>query len=333
MKHALPALCLSVLLLATSSARAGDDTPTREAIERDLVLEATLASARTIQPGEPVRVSARIVNRSKTTTYKLVRPGDGSESGWRDPHVYFTADTSDARGVRTPVAEAGLGRCGLYDANWHDEVITLAPGKVLDLTNWMPMAHHQLRFEDEGTVSMRLHYRYTRGALGKGRKTLDPKAEGGTGPMGTTPAFELVSAAVRFHVIRLAEVRLVAKGPVTIGRSTLLSSVMDLEIENRATDPMLVSGAEVQIQVVRPGGVPPFFSEHRRIAPTVETKMPALGGGDTRSWSGPTLWQTLPDWRLTASRTGTFQVVATWRPTGRQAVYQSKPVEVTVRAP
>ena len=310
---------------------AGEDAPRKEAIERDLVLEATLTSPKTIQPGEPVRVRSRIVNRSKTVTYKLVRPGDGSESGWREPHVFFTAESLDPRGVRTPVPEAGLGRCGLFDANWHDDIVSLAPGKSLDLYNWMPAAHHHLRFEREGPVELRLHYRYTRGQLGKGGKALDTDRPEGTGPMGAVPAFELVSAPVRFHVLRLADVRLVVKGELEAGRSTRLSALVDLEVRNRGTDPLAVSGAEVQIQVVHPGVQPPFFTEHRRIAPTVERKSAPLGGGDARTWSGAKAWLELPDWQLTAAREGSFLVVATWRPTGGQAVYRSEPTRIPVR--
>lgn len=328
-----PLLLVVCLLVPCLPAFAGDKPPTREALERDLVIEATLASPKVIQPGEPVRVRSRLVNRSKTVTYKVVRPGDGSESGWREPHVFFTAETIAKDGARTKVPEAGLGRCGLYDANWHDEVVELAPGKSLDLYNWMPTAHLHLLFQHEGTVELKLHYRYTAGAASKGRESLDGPVPQGAGPMKGTPAFEVISAPVRFQVTRLMDIRLEITKPMIVGKEMKLSEIAKLHIENRSNDPVPVSGSEVTIELLQPGGATAFFTSFAPIAPSVEAKTPALGGGDTRTWAGATKWQALPDWRMTPARPGSFKVVATWRTTSGQAYYRSDPATVEVRAP
>jgi hypothetical protein len=317
-------------LLAASLAHAEDGPPTAADIERDLVLEATLATPGTIQPGQPVRVTSRIVNRSKTHIYKLVRPGDGSESGWREPHVFYRAQAVGPRGVRKPVAERQLGRCGLFDADWHKGVVSLAPGESLVLTDWMPAAHHVLDFQQSGPVELRLHYRYTRGQSGKGGRPSE--SPDGTGPMGNVPAFELVSAPVRFSVTRLIDIRLEVTGTLTVGRVARLSDVLRLHVENLAHDPVHVSGAEITLQLLpaKPGG--PTFTTHEPIAPTIERKTPPLGGKATRTWSGRPDWDELPDWRLAAKTPGTFEVVAILSASGSGARYVSAPVEVRVQS-
>jgi hypothetical protein len=52
------------------------------AIARDLELEAKLITPAEMEPGEPIGLALALVNRSKTKTYSVVQPGDGSEVGW-----------------------------------------------------------------------------------------------------------------------------------------------------------------------------------------------------------------------------------------------------------
>jgi len=332
MTRSLRTVILLVLLTpAASTAKADDDAPTREAIERDLVLEATLTTPGTIQPGEPIRVKSRIVNRSRTATHKLVRPGDGSESGWREPHVFFTAETLGPRGRRTAVIERGIGRCGVFDANWHDDVIELKPGKALDLYNWMPAAHFGLDFQREGPTEVVLHYRYRRGTAGKGGEALD--RPDGRGPMGDLPAFELVSKPVRVNVVRLLEVRLEVTGALEVGRAAHLSDVLRLHITNKAKDPIAVSAQEVLLILSPFPRNSALFSEAKDIPATVERKSPRLPGGATHTWSGRPAWHELTDWKLTPARPGTIKVIAQWSRTGGGPRYRSEPVLVHIRRP
>ncbi len=318
-----------VALLAASLAYGEEEPATKADIERDLVLEATLSTPKTVQPGEPVRVTSRIVNRSKTRTYKLVRPGDGSESGWREPHVFFRAEAVGPRGVRTPVPPRAMGRCGLFDADWHKAVVSLKPGDHLALSNWMPAAHHVLDFQQAGTVELWLHYKYKRGESGKGGRPSE--SPGGTGPMGDVPAFELVSAPVRFEVTRLIDIRLEVAGELPVGRETRLSDVLRLHVENLATDPVHVSGQEISIQFLPTRAGAPTFQTHELISPTVERKTPPLAGKATRSWSGRPDWDELPDWKLQAKTPGTIRVVAIWSATGGGPRYVSPPAEIPFR--
>jgi len=330
-RRLLAVLALTLLAPLIPCAVAGEEVPSREAIERDLVLEATLTTSRTIQPGEPVRVKSRIVNVSKTQTYRLVRPGDGSESGWREPRVFFDAETLGPRGQRTAVPEREIGRCGMYDANWHDDVITLEPGAVLDLHNWMPAAHHALDFQQEGPVEVRLHYHYTRGTGAVGGKALE--RPDGRGSMGDVPAFELVSKPVRLNVVRLLDIRLEVTGALEVGREARLSDVLQLHIANKATDPMAVSAQEVILIVSPFPRNSELFAHAKDIPASVERKSPRLASGATRTWSGRSAWKELTDWQLTPKQPGTLKVVAQWSKTGGGARYRSEPVLVSLRRP
>src|SRR4051794_23181515 len=68
------------------------DDPLAPNITRDLKLVAQLRSKRTVDDGTDPYIELTLVNISKTFNYPVVKPGDGSEAGWRDPHVFFTAE-------------------------------------------------------------------------------------------------------------------------------------------------------------------------------------------------------------------------------------------------
>ena len=305
-----------------------DAAPARADIERDLVLEATLATPKAIRPGEPVRLKARVVNRSEAHTRKLVRPGDGSESGWREPHVFLRAVHVAPDGVRTQMAPRGIGRCGLHDADWHKGVTSLEPGAALEIGDWLPAPDQMFHFQRGGTVELRVHYRYTRGA---GSKRPGPdESPKGTGPMGNSPAFELISAPLRVSVQPLVEIRLEVTGALKAGTTGRLADVLRLHVESLVTDPILVSGAEIYVQPAPRGPGVPTFKTRKHIEPTVERKSPPLAGKVTRTWSGRPDWRELLDWELHPTTKGRFQVVATWSPSGGSARYVSEPVEVRV---
>ena len=96
---------------------------TKERIERDLALEVQLQSAKTIGPGEYIGLDISLVNKSKETTYPIVKPGDGSEVGWREPNVYFSAETQKADGKWENVSYGGtyIGRDGAETDAYHHE--------------------------------------------------------------------------------------------------------------------------------------------------------------------------------------------------------------------
>jgi len=143
---------------------------TRERLEADLRLEARQVDG---------RIAVRLVNRGKVP-HTVVRPGDGSESGWREPEIYFEQRVEKKRWVRG----RAVGRCGMFANDWTRDTVVLAPGGALEIgAGFMPL---KLTF-DAGAKTLRARYAY-RGERPKGI---------GPGAMKKTPPFELVSNPVR----------------------------------------------------------------------------------------------------------------------------------------
>lgn len=151
-----------------------------------------LAKAR---EGEEFRLKAQLTNVGQTP-YAVVLPGDGSESGWREPHVYYSAEKLEGRTWKE-VRPHALPRCGLYDPLWQDDVKSLAPGQTVEAASWLPgpLSYFDL---SPGSYRFRLHYDYAGGQNRKGRD----------GPVGLPPdsmkdvaPFHLVSNEVEFSVI------------------------------------------------------------------------------------------------------------------------------------
>lgn len=157
---------------------------------KDLALTLKLTGPARIKPTESPGLGIRLVNRSKSTAHRVVLPNDGSESGWREPHVFLGATSGGRR-----IEERPIGRCGLYAENWHRDVVVLAPGQSLDLTSRYLSARVTLALPAKGKVKLVAHYVYRAG------KKLDARATKGTGPMGKTPAFELVSKPVEIELV------------------------------------------------------------------------------------------------------------------------------------
>src|SRR5688572_14865014 len=103
---------LSVAAAVVGCSTAPDDElTTREQIIKDLKLEITAPADRTLMAGTKPAIGLKVVNTSRTTLHHVVMPGDGSELGWREPYVYFTAtyDSGDGKSVDLP--NEAYGRC------------------------------------------------------------------------------------------------------------------------------------------------------------------------------------------------------------------------------
>ncbi|MFT7583472.1 MAG: hypothetical protein ACI9MR_005159 [Myxococcota bacterium] len=142
----------------------------------DLAIRLVRVSGKTTYPGVPIEVKAMLVNVGKRS-HPVVLPGDGSESAWREPHVYFTATRRADDGTWKEVASHPILRCGLYDRDWSDEIRILEPGKRVEITTWLPQIQNSLNLQEPGDYRVRLHYVYRAGASSKGgQKTEVPEA-------------------------------------------------------------------------------------------------------------------------------------------------------------
>ncbi len=220
--------------IAPSPARAdaggcADAVPTAKyAIDDALAIDLERKATGAIEPGEWIDLRARIRNVG-TSTRKVVLPSDGSEAGWREPHVWFTAYVQEpGSACAREVPPRPILRCGLFDADWHDEVIDLAPGDARTL-EWLgnPAYSLDLAAMPEGTVTLFLHYAYTAGGASQ-RGEQDPAD---LGPMRGEAAFEVVSNPIVMELARPLRLELTPR-PDRDGSPTTLGDLFTLTLHN-----------------------------------------------------------------------------------------------------
>lgn len=105
---------------------------------------------------ETPKVDARLVNDSSAPV-RLVRPGDGSTSGWRTPvigwSVISSSDQSATHPQFPPIAAAP--RSGNINSLTRDNLLTLRPGGSEVLGDWIGAP----RFPRAGSYRVVLYYR------------------------------------------------------------------------------------------------------------------------------------------------------------------------------
>ena len=212
-------------------------------IEKDLQLRVKRLGARVVGPQEPIKLQIELVNRSRTRSHHVVKPGDGSEMGWREPRVYYTAEVREADGSWTELPRRTMARCGLFDPDWRKDVVELEPGRSIPIKDWLPPPERAVELQRPGEVRLFVHYRYSQGRAAKGGP---PKVTPGTGRMGDTPGFHLVSSPVTIRVVRPLDLVLKAIKPrLAAGWSHRLSKILTVTVTNRSKKPVAVtSGAD-----------------------------------------------------------------------------------------
>src|SRR5262245_38101006 len=114
-------ICFVLLGLAIPAA----DDPTKPVIAVELK-----ALTPVLKKGQYPRFSVEVVNRSGREI-TLVKPGDGSDCGWRTPIVTWTVEGVQPRGLAR--------KCGNVNPLRPDEVFTLKPGQRASLGPWTGM--------------------------------------------------------------------------------------------------------------------------------------------------------------------------------------------------
>lgn len=165
----------------------------RADIERELVLEVTLRSPQVIRPGGAIAVQVALRNRSSERTHHVVKPGEGSALGWREPHMFYTAKMDEGDGLWTDVPEASVGQCATFDFDWRDDVVALAPGDVLELDSWVDSPDMALALDVPGKARIVLHYAYRPSVDKRSRVQL-------SGPIAAVPDYELRSAPIEIDI-------------------------------------------------------------------------------------------------------------------------------------
>lgn len=117
-----------------------------------------------------------LTNQSKTDKYKIVLPGDGSESAWREPYVYFTADFKAENGKWKQLKKNGSLRCGLFDAEWQKDTIKISPAQKIQI--YKMASENIIKFFDtpsNGIIRLTAHYDYKQGRNPKEHANEIPK--------------------------------------------------------------------------------------------------------------------------------------------------------------
>jgi hypothetical protein len=205
----------------------------RERIERDLELVMTMEGGRRVFVANqeiPVRVS--VTNRAWTQHW-LVKPDDGSEMGWREPYVFYTAQREVAPGVWQDVPRQSVSRCGNYDVQWDEDITALLPGASLSLDPRWLTPDRALDLEAAGKVRLYAHYQYSAGQerdgdfFGGSAVHVPRELEG-------VPPFELVSAPLEIEIQRPLDLALSTTGPLQPGEQTKMDEAFALSLSNRA---------------------------------------------------------------------------------------------------
>lgn len=159
---------------------------TEERLRKELRVELTMA--KTAKAGEPVTFEVKLVNAGKAV-HRIVKPNDGSESGWREPEIFLEREI-DGKWVRGNKP----GRCGMFAQDWKKDIIDLKPGEALPLEGYLP-PEMSFDLSKPGKVRVRAVYIYSGGRMARAPDgKLDP------GPMGKTPPFTLVSEPVEIEL-------------------------------------------------------------------------------------------------------------------------------------
>lgn len=187
-----------------------------------------------VYPGVTPNVALKLVNTSPTRSHPVVKPGDGSEVGWCEPYTFLSATLTRPTGETVKLTREQYGRCGLFDADWTKRVVTLKPGESIPVS-WPDLVPFD--FQEEGTVAMRVHYRYAGLEPHKDVTKAEPAAD--LGGMKGVPPFEVVSDPIRVEVVRPFDLKLTLKQPtVKVGEWFTLPDLLTAELTRLKKDPV-----------------------------------------------------------------------------------------------
>lgn len=216
------------------------------AIAQKLKLEISLKHGHAvIEVGHPVEITAKIRNISREPLH-IVLPGDGSADGWREPHIQFTGTIDGGKGNGPVPLEPVIdrGRCGMFDTDWHDEIVEIPPGGEMPLGDWIPPPSLYLAMNEPGRIALTMHYAYT---AGLDVQAFDPD------DMGTTPAFALASNALQFQRTRPLELVIRPRDLHYTGKIRKLQDYYQLEVWNNTDAPRelpVVIAAEMRLHAI-----------------------------------------------------------------------------------
>lgn len=266
---AVLALCFASPLSSASASPERDTPPApgvpkgaafklpRNDVERDLVLEIRRTNAEPFEVSKDPHLEVWMVNRSRSRTYPIVLPSDGSGEGWREPRVAFTLTRLSPSNTWEPAPEPAMGRCGNYAEDWTKDVVMLAPGASRKLPWYTFPAHADVG--DAKRVRLIARYVYSQGAV-DGRKPPPTLA--------AMPSFELESSPLELPVERPLALTVELRGPLPRFSSSPLAPSLDVRIENRGPTALPFGTSD--------SGVLLFEAELERVSDSTKTRTIAI---------------------------------------------------------
>lgn len=104
---------------------------------QDQSLELRISSEqKTLHVKEIPKIKIEIINQGQEAV-TLVRPGDGSTSGWRTPLFAWSSKKVGENKEHNFIGSHGGMRCGNVNPLSRDEIINLRPGEVMILGTWV----------------------------------------------------------------------------------------------------------------------------------------------------------------------------------------------------
>lgn len=282
---------LMVLFTATANAQDG------------LALEIALKTPTQIEPGAEVNISARLVNRGLQPV-DVVKPGDGSEVGWREPWVFYSGTRTAPDGTSHDIPTSMWGRCGFFDQDWVKDIVTLRPGEALDVHTWIPEPSQALALDVPGVVTVRLHYTYLSTKSSRVPAPVGPHRMSGIAP------FEVVSNPLTLTIASplTLHAALRPNAKLRVGRTVRLADVFELAVANTSSTPQVVTTpatpATFRIETrpysyIRGLELPVPIASLSKLALAPGDRLPLLGAGARLSRT-PGTW--------TPEEAGTFTV-------------------------
>ena len=201
-----------------------------------LVLEIALKTPAHIEPGADVKIDARLVNRSMQPI-DVVKPGDGSEVGWREPWIFYSGTRTAPDGTTHEVPSALWGRCGLFDGDWVKDIVTLRPGEALDVHTWIAEPSRALALDEAGVVTMRMHYTFLSAKNSRTPAPVGPHRMSGVAP------FEVVSNPLTLTIATPLTLQAAVRPNIQlrVGRTVQLADVFELAIANTSNATQVIT--------------------------------------------------------------------------------------------
>ena len=213
-------------------------------------LQLELASKTTspIQPGETIEFELKVVNRSTTLTHKVVRPNDGSDAGWREPHVFWTATFIADDGAERRLEANGGGRCGLFANEWWKDVTSLPPGAEMPV-EWINRPGSIYDIQEDGKLRLVAHYAW-QGGINRTGTLEDVKAPSDLGGMKGVEPYELVSKPMEVTYRRKFELVVRPTAKFKAGREVRLSAVVEAAVKSLSEQALRFDPSEWQVTIL-----------------------------------------------------------------------------------